>query len=1086
MIALAKAKGTPGEKGLDGMRGADGINGINGKDGIDGMRGADGLHGAKGLDGLKGEIGAVGPQGEKGEAGMIWRGTYRNDIEYDIGDVVGVSGSAYVCIAPTNQSPPVGFGWELLVSRGAQGVRGIKGEAGSGAAIDLPVSIANGGTGKTTAKEAINALLPSQVGKSGQYLSTEGVNLLWAAAAIPAVPSADELTGSTLAANVVTSSLTSTGTLAALTVTAPIAGSITGNAATATTADTVTNPNLTGEVTTSGLTATVANSAVIGKVLTGYTSGAGTVAATDTILQAIQKLNGNAGGAAAAGTLAGTTLAANVVSSSLTSVGTLANLTVTNTITGSVSGNAATVTTNANLTGHITSTGNAAVLGSFTSAQLRTALTDETGTGAAVFAATPTFATSVVGSASMDVFNTTSTTVNGFGAATAMTLGATTGSASIRNPTLTVGNTTSTIATASGTANTLTLQPYGSLVLSPTSSSVVGGDRTSLTITNSDNAVGTVSISGGNLYLGKKTDSSPITTAANIVFEGLSDDANETTLTVTDPTTDRTITLPDATGTVALTANKLSAFAATTSSELAGVISDDTGTGALVFATSPVLVTPNLGTPSALVGTNISGTGASFTAGTVTNPNLTGEVTTSGLTATVTNSAVIGKVLTGYVSGAGTVAATDTILQAIQKLNGNAGGGAAAAGTLTGTTLASNVVTSSLTTVGTLTNLTVTNTIVGSVNGNAATATSATSATTAGTVTTAAQPTITSVGTLTSLTTSGVITGTNATASTSSTTGAVILSGGVGIAKDSHINSQRIGVGLLANTTNLAVGANALAATITGGINNTAIGSGCGSGITSGSQNTLLGYAVGTLVTTGAGNCSIGYASLNQNTVGNYNTAMGYGALQNTTASNNTAIGIAALQNITTGALNTAIGREAGCFQADGTTALTTANNSVYLGRDTRGTQSDSNSVVIGYQAIGLGANTTVIGTSSTTSAKVWGAVTAAGTLTADAYILSSSGIQAKTASYTLVAADNGKVITMSVATANTLTVPASLAVGFNCTIIQIGAGQTTITASGTTLNSVSSFLKISAQHGSASIISYASNVYNVAGSLSA
>jgi hypothetical protein len=331
-----------------------------------------------------------------------------------------------------------------------------------------------------------------------------------------------------------------------------------------------------------------------------------------------------------------------------------------------------------------------------------------------------------------------------------------------------------------------------------------------------------------------------------------------------------------------------------------------------------------------------------------------------------------------------------------------------------------------------------------------------------------------------------VITGTNATASTSSTTGAVILSGGVGIAKDSHINSQRIGVGLLANTTNLAVGANALAATITGGINNTAIGSGCGSGITSGSQNTFLGYAVGTLVTTGAGNCSIGYASLNQNTVGNYNTAMGYGALEDTTGSNNTAVGIAALGNITTGALNTAIGREAGCFQADGTTALTTANNSVYLGRDTRGTQSDSNSVVIGYQAIGLGANTTVIGTSSTTSAKVWGAVTAAGTLTADAYILSSSGIQAKTASYTLVAADNGKVITMNVASANTLTVPASLGVGFNCTIIQIGAGQTTITASSTTLNSVSSFLKISAQHGSASIISYASDVYNVAGSLSA
>ena len=113
------------------------------------------------------------------------------------------------------------------------------------------------------------------------------------------------------------------------------------------------------------------------------------------------------------------------------------------------------------------------------------------------------------------------------------------------------------------------------------------------------------------------------------------------------------------------------------------------------------------------------------------------------------------------------------------------------------------------------------------------------------------------------------------------------------------------------------------------------------------------------------------------------------------------------------------------------------------------------------------------------------GAVTA-NEVTADAYILSSSGISAKTASYTLVATDNGKIITMNVATANNLTVPASLDVGFNCTVIQLGAGQTTITASSTTLNSYLGYLKITGQHGSASIVSYASNVYNVAGSLSA
>ena len=54
----------------------------------------------------------------------------------------------------------------------------------------------------------------------------------------------------------------------------------------------------------------------------------------------------------------------------------------------------------------------------------------------------------------------------------------------------------------------------------------------------------------------------------------------------------------------ALTTNPLSQFAATTSSQLAGVITDETGSGALVFATSPTLVTPILGTPTSGTLTN--------------------------------------------------------------------------------------------------------------------------------------------------------------------------------------------------------------------------------------------------------------------------------------------------------------------------------------------------------------------------------------------------------------------------------------------------------------------------------------------------
>lgn len=65
--------------------------------------------------------------------------------------------------------------------------------------------------------------------------------------------------------------------------------------------------------------------------------------------------------------------------------------------------------------------------------------------------------------------------------------------------------------------------------------------------------------------------------------------------------------------TKASAANKLSFFAATTSAELAGVISDETGSGGLVFATSPTLVTPVLGVAT---GTSLAATGKLTSSGT--------------------------------------------------------------------------------------------------------------------------------------------------------------------------------------------------------------------------------------------------------------------------------------------------------------------------------------------------------------------------------------------------------------------------------------------------------------------------------------
>lgn len=77
--------------------------------------------------------------------------------------------------------------------------------------------------------------------------------------------------------------------------------------------------------------------------------------------------------------------------------GSAALLTSFPTLNQNTTGNAATVTTNANLTGAVTSTGNATSLGSFTSSNLAGALTDETGSGSAVFATSPTLVTPILG-----------------------------------------------------------------------------------------------------------------------------------------------------------------------------------------------------------------------------------------------------------------------------------------------------------------------------------------------------------------------------------------------------------------------------------------------------------------------------------------------------------------------------------------------------------------------------------------------------------------------------------------------------------------------------------------------------------------
>ena len=119
-----------------------------------------------------------------------------------------------------------------------------------------------------------------------------------------------------------------------------------------------------------------------------------------------------------------------------------------------------------------------------------------------------------------------------------------------------------------------------------------------------------------------------------------------------------------------LIGNGTSAFTAiTTSAGLAGQISDETGSGALVFGTSPTLVTPAIGTPASGVLTNCTGL-----------PVVGGGTGTT--TSTGTGSVVLSNTPTLVTPILGTATVTAIKVSAIQVLGAQATAIANADGTL--------------------------------------------------------------------------------------------------------------------------------------------------------------------------------------------------------------------------------------------------------------------------------------------------------------------------------------------------------------------------------------------------------------------
>jgi trimeric autotransporter adhesin len=193
---------------------------------------------------------------------------------------------------------------------------------------------------------------------------------------------------------------------------------------------------------------------------------------------------------------------------------------------------------------------------------------------------------------------------------------------------------------------------------------------------------------------------------------------------------------------------------------------------------------------------------------------------------------------------------------------------------------------------------------------------------------------------------------------------------------DMLVNNINIGIGAGAVATNLMVGNNAGINNSTGD-NNTFIGNLAGKLTTTGYKNVFVGSGAGQANNTGYFNTFIGQGAGGANTSGTSNNFFGYtSGAANTTGTFNTFFGYGAGLNNTTGSNNMMLGGGAGRYIADGVTAATILNNSVFLGSNTKAAgDNQTNQIVIGYNSVGLGSNTTVLGNSFTTTTSVYGKV---------------------------------------------------------------------------------------------------------------
>jgi hypothetical protein len=162
-----------------------------------------------------------------------------------------------------------------------------------------------------------------------------------------------------------------------------------------------------------------------------------------------------------------------------------------------------------------------------------------------------------------------------------------------------------------------------------------------------------------------------------------------------------------------------------------------------------------------------------------------------------------------------------------------------------------------------------------------------------------------------------------------------------------------------------------------------------------GSWNTAIGGWALYNTYNGYYNTGVGAYSLSNNTSGASNTGVGSSSISaNVSGSENVGIGYRVLEGITQSNYNTAVGYRAGAARGSGNAFiyLTSATGGIYIGHQARGsTNGQTNEIVIGRDAVGLGSNTTVLGATSAVSATIYGLVNAPSGISASGATFSGS-----------------------------------------------------------------------------------------------